>query len=123
MTAEGTEIIFWARGLSWGRRNEGEVAAGRQKKGLEKTSIESWRKQRFHEALRDGDHGLTFFEEAGFSNIVQAGSHQKQTLEGVKKQKVFFYPSPSGSYPKGRQVMLETESSFGKYLRSSPSRS
>lgn len=30
-----------------------------------------------------------FSQEAGFSNIVQGGSHQKQTLEGVKKQMVF----------------------------------
>lgn len=30
-----------------------------------------------------------FSQEAGFSNIVQAGSHQEQTLEGVKKQMVF----------------------------------
>lgn len=30
-----------------------------------------------------------FSQEARFSNIVQVGSHQKQTLEGVEKQMVF----------------------------------
>lgn len=73
-----------------------------------------------------------FSQERGFSNIVQVGSHQEETLEGLKTQKVPLpyllhevdrSPYPSGSYPKGKQVMLGTRSSYEKYLRSPSSRS
>lgn len=60
-----------------------------RKEDFIKRSVESWRNRDFMKPsemeIRDSD----FSQEAGFSDIVQAGSQQKQTLEGVKKQKVF----------------------------------
>lgn len=51
-------------------------------------SIDSWREGELMKPSEMEIRAPHFSQERGFSNIVQVGSHQEQTLEGLRNQKV-----------------------------------
>lgn len=114
--------IFWAQVLNWEvqkLRKERWQLEGR-KGDFMRRSVESWRKQRFHEALRDGDQGLTFFSgiSQDFPILSKLGlTRSRHWRESKSRESLLSFPfwflfKEKTSYLRDREFLWEVFEKF-----------
>lgn len=84
-----------------------------------KRSVQSWRKQRFYEALRDGDQGLTcFFREQDFPILSKLGLSRSRHRRESKSRwyslsfPFWFLSKEKTSYVRDREFLWEVFEKF-----------